>query len=73
MQTLPRSTVSLAGTVISGLLFATSASAQTSPKMKMTTPIPESITTPARIEAGSVPSNFRRTMNCLFIQWVRLR
>ena len=51
MKTLPRTTVSLAGAVIAGLLFATSASAQTSPKMKMTTPIPESITTPAKIES----------------------
>ncbi len=37
-----------ASTRVSG---ATSASAQTSPKMKMTTLIPESITTPARIES----------------------
>ena len=51
MQTFPRITVSLAGAVIAGLLFATSASAETSPKMKMTTPMPESITTPARIES----------------------
>ncbi len=51
MKTFPRTTISLAGAVIAGLLFATSALAQTSPKMKMTTPIPEKITTPARIES----------------------
>jgi hypothetical protein len=51
MQTFPRTTASLAGAAIAGLLFATGASAETSPKMKMTTPMPESITTPARIES----------------------
>ena len=51
MKSFPRTTVSLVGAVIAGLLFASSASAETSPKMKMTTPMPESITTPARIES----------------------
>ena len=51
MKTSPRTTISLAGAVIAGLLFATSACAQMSTKMKMTTPIPEKITTPAKIES----------------------
>ncbi len=51
MKTFSRTSISLAGAVIAGLLFATSAWAESSPKMKMTTPIPESITTPAKIES----------------------
>ncbi|MEO8303168.1 MAG: DUF1254 domain-containing protein [Betaproteobacteria bacterium] len=51
MKTFPRTTISLTGVVIAGLLLATSVRAQTSPTMKMTTPIPESITTPAKIES----------------------
>lgn len=51
MKTCPRTTVSLATAVIAGLVFATGAWAETSPKMKMTTPIPQSIMTPARIES----------------------
>ena len=47
----PRTPISLTSAVIAGLLFTASAWAQTSPKMKMTTPIPESITTPERIES----------------------
>ncbi len=44
MNTFPRTTIGPACAVITGLLFATSASAQT-------TPIPQSITTPAKIES----------------------
>ncbi|MFZ0254975.1 MAG: DUF1254 domain-containing protein [Gammaproteobacteria bacterium] len=51
MKTFPRNTISLASVVFAGLLFAMSALAETNPKMKMTTPIPESITTPAKIES----------------------
>jgi len=51
MKTFSRTASSLASAVIAGLLFAASAWAQTSPKMKMTTPIPESITTPEKIES----------------------
>jgi hypothetical protein len=51
MKTFPRTTISLASAAIASLLFATGAWAESSPKMKMTTPIPESITTPAKIES----------------------
>ena len=48
MKTFPRITLSLASAAIASLLIAASAGAQTSPKI--TTLIPESITTPAKIE-----------------------
>lgn len=51
MKTFPRTTIGQAGAVLASLLLATSSWAETSPKMKMTTPIPESITTPAKIES----------------------
>jgi hypothetical protein len=50
MKTLLNTAVSLACAAIAGLFFATSACAQTTPEMKMTTPIPESISTPQSID-----------------------
>jgi len=52
MKTFPRTTINPASAVIAGLLFATGASAQT-------TPIPESITTPAKIETRLGTLEFR--------------
>jgi len=51
MDMFPRSRLGLASAAIAGLLLATGAVAQTSPQMKMTTPIPEKITTPEKIES----------------------
>jgi len=51
MKTRPSTPISLTSALIAVVLFATNAVAQASPQMKMTTPIPESITTPERIES----------------------
>ncbi len=51
MKDSPPITIGLASAAIAGSRLAASASVQTSPKMKMTTPIPDSITTSAKIES----------------------
>lgn len=51
MLSFNRTNLCLASAAIEGLLVATSAWAEKSPRMKMTTPIPEKVTTPASIES----------------------